>query len=110
MQAAARHYFDKNASRLNLRESAMLAGLVKNPTGYDPTNYPDRAIDRRNLVIDRMAELNVVGPTQANQAKSKALGLDVQKAKNGCVNSRAPFFCDYVLNYLMQDEAAGRNA
>ena len=38
VQSAARHYFNKNAKNLNLRESAMLAGLVKNPTGYDPTN------------------------------------------------------------------------
>ena len=37
----------------------MLAGLVKNPTGYDPTNYPDRALERRDVVLDRMAELNV---------------------------------------------------
>ena len=35
----------------------MLAGLVKNPTGYDPTNYPDRALERRNVVLDRMAQL-----------------------------------------------------
>ena len=42
IQSAARHYFDKNAKDLDLRQSAMLAGLVKNPTGYDPTNSPDR--------------------------------------------------------------------
>ena len=38
----------------------MLAGLVKNPTGYDPTNYADKALERRNVVLDRMAELNVI--------------------------------------------------
>ena len=55
VQAAARHYFDKNAKDLDLRESAMLAGLVKNPTGYDPTNNADTALERRNIVLDRMA-------------------------------------------------------
>ena len=38
----------------------MLAGLVKNPVGFDPTNYPDRALYRRNIVLDRMAQLNVI--------------------------------------------------
>src|SRR6266545_243938 len=50
VQAAARHYFSKNASKLTLTEAAMLAGLVKNPTGYDPTNFPDRAFERRKLL------------------------------------------------------------
>ena len=40
----------------------MLAGLVKNPTGYDPTNSPTAALERRNVVLDRMAELNVITP------------------------------------------------
>src|SRR3954466_5358356 len=50
VQSAARHYFNVNAKDLDLRQSAMLAGLVKNPTGYDPTNSPDKAIERRNVV------------------------------------------------------------
>jgi membrane peptidoglycan carboxypeptidase len=108
VQSAARHYFNKNASKLNLRESAMLAGLVKNPTGYDPTNYPDRAVARRNVVIDRMAELNVITAAKANRTKSQPLGLDIKKTKNGCVNSRAPFFCDYVVNYLLHDQQLGK--
>ncbi len=69
VQSAARHYFDTNAKNLNLRQSAMLAGLVKNPTGYDPTNSPDEAIKRRNVVLDRMAELNVI--TREKAAKTK---------------------------------------
>jgi membrane peptidoglycan carboxypeptidase len=108
VQSAARHYFNKNAKDLNLRESAMLAGLVKNPTGYDPTNSPDRALDRRNVVLDRMAELNVISRAQALKAKKQGLRLHVIPAKNGCVFSRAPFFCDYTLNYLLHDEALGR--
>src|SRR4051812_10296106 len=60
IQSAARHYFNTNAKNLDLRQSAMLAGLVKNPTGYDPTNSPDAALERRNVVLDRMADLNVI--------------------------------------------------
>ena len=69
VQAAARHYFDKNAKDLDLRESALLAGLVKNPTGYDPTNSPVEAKKRRNVVLDRMAELNVVSREQGGQGQ-----------------------------------------
>ena len=57
-----------HASQLNLQQAAMLAGLVKNPTGYDPTNYAKRAKDRRDLVINRMKELDVVTATQAAAA------------------------------------------
>src|SRR3954447_18818285 len=71
IEAASRHYFSKPASRLTLSEAALLAGLVKNPTGYDPTNYPTRARDRRNTVIARMAELNVISATEARRTQSQ---------------------------------------
>ena len=108
IQSAARHYFDKNAKDLDLRESALLAGLVKNPTGLDPTNSPDAALERRNVVLDRMAQLDVITPRKAAATKKMGLGLDVQPSDNGCVNSRAPFFCDYVINTLMQDPSLGK--
>ena len=108
VQAAARHYFGVNAKDLSLRQSAMLAGLVKNPTGYDPTNSPDRAVERRNVVLDRMAELNVITRDKAENVKKRNLGLHIVPAKNGCVFSRAPFFCDYVLRYLEHDPALGK--
>jgi membrane peptidoglycan carboxypeptidase len=102
VQAAAKHYFNVNANKLSLTQAATLAGLVKNPTGYDPTNSPDRALARRNVVLDRMSQLNVVTDQQAEDAKAAPLGLDVQPARNGCVNSTAPFFCDYVVNWLLK--------
>ncbi len=107
IQAAARHYFDVNARKLNLPQSAMLAGLVKNPVGYDPTNYPDKAIGRRNVVLDRMAELNVITNAERDEAKGSGLGLHLKPTKNGCVESPAPFFCDYAIAYLMADPALG---
>jgi membrane peptidoglycan carboxypeptidase len=107
IQAAARHYFGVNANQLTLKQSALLAGLVKNPTGYDPTNYPDAAIARRNVVLDREAQLHVITSDQADALKKKGLGLHVQSSQNGCVNSTAPFFCDYVVNYLEEDPDLG---
>jgi membrane peptidoglycan carboxypeptidase len=109
VQAAARHYFDVNANQLTVKQSALLAGLVKNPTGYDPTNYPDAAIARRNVVLDREAQLHVITSDEADALKQKGLGLHVQTSQNGCVNATAPFFCDYVINYLEQDSDLGKN-
>ncbi len=108
IQSAARHYFNKNAKNLNLRESATLAGLVKNPTGYDPTNSPDAALERRNVVLDRMAELNVISHAKAERTKKQGLKLHVVPAKNGCLYSSAPFFCDYAVNWLLHDKRLGK--
>ncbi len=108
VQSAARHYFGVNAKQLNLRQAAVLAGLVKNPTGYDPTNSPDRALQRRNVVLDRMASLNVITREQAEKTKALGLGLHVVPSRNGCLYARAPFFCDYAINYLLDDPALGK--
>ena len=85
----------------------MLAGMVKNPTKYDPTNGEDAAIERRNVVLDRMAELNVDQPGEGRKLKDQDLGLDVQSSQNGCVSTGAPFFCDFVLDWLSKDSRLG---
>lgn len=108
IQAAARHYFSKDASKLRLREAALLAGLVKNPVGYDPTRFEDRAIARRNTVLGRMSELGVIDQAAADKAQDSKLGLKVRPQRNGCLGSKAPFFCDYVRRYLLADPALGK--
>jgi len=107
IEAAARHYFSRPASDLALHQAALLAGLVKNPTGYDPTNDPGAARLRRNVVLNRMAELGVVSRERAREAKERGRGLKRRPTRNGCVSSRAPFFCDYVQEYLLQDPGLG---
>ncbi len=108
VQAAARHYFDTNAKDLTLLQGATLAGLVKNPSGYDPITNADRGTQRRNVVLDRLAQLHVIKQHRADLLKKKPLGLHPVATPNGCVNSSAPFFCDYVVNYLEQDPALGK--
>jgi membrane peptidoglycan carboxypeptidase len=107
IQSAARHYFSKDASDLDVREAALLAGLVKNPTGYDPTTFPDRALERRNTVLNRMASLKVIDQSVADQITKQGLGLKVSPARNGCLGSKAAFFCDYVRRYLLADASLG---
>jgi len=108
IQMAARHYFGVNANKLKAKQAALLAGMVKNPHEYDPTNNEDKAIARRNVVLDRMAELNVISREKADRLKEQDLGLDVQPSQNGCVSTKAPFFCDYVLDWLSKDERLGK--
>src|SRR3954469_8002638 len=108
IQAAARHFFSVNASQLNAAQSATLAGLVKNPVGFDPTRFPDRAIARRNVVLNRMAELNVIKTPVAQKLDKQPLRLKISKRRNGCVGTDAAFFCDYVRRYLLADPALGR--
>ena len=107
IQAAAQHYFSVNAKDLNLRQSALLGGLVQSPEAYNPTKNPAQATVRRNVVLDRMAQLNVISQKDADAAKAKKLGLKVRNQPNGCVNSGAQFFCDYVVRWLMTDPALG---
>ncbi|MFJ9317756.1 transglycosylase domain-containing protein [Pimelobacter simplex] len=107
VQAAAQHYFSVNAKDLNLRQAALLGGLVQSPEAYNPTKNPAQATVRRNIVLDRMAQLNVVSEADADAAKAKKLGLKVKNQPNGCLNSGAQFFCDYVVRWLMTDDALG---
>jgi penicillin-binding protein 1A len=64
IEAAARTYFDKPARDLDLLECATLAGLPKNPNGYSPLDYPDRARKRRNVVLLTMREHGLIEPAQ----------------------------------------------
>jgi membrane peptidoglycan carboxypeptidase len=108
IQAASRHFFSVNSGQLNTLQAATLAGLVKNPVGFDPTRFKDRAIARRNVVLNRMAELNVIPPATAEKLSRLPLGLKVSKRRNGCLGTDAAFFCDYVRRYLLTDPALGR--
>jgi len=107
IEAAAQNYFSKPASKLNLRQAAMLAGLVQNPSAYDPTNNPDAARERRDIVLRRMAELDVVTREEADRAISRNLGLKLKPTRDGCISSAAPFYCAYALQYLLADESLG---
>ncbi|MEU8225102.1 transglycosylase domain-containing protein [Kribbella sp. NPDC048915] len=110
IQAAAQHYFSVNASQLTLPQAAMLAGLVKNPTGYDPTNNAKRAKDRRDVVIRRMLELKVISVAQANAALRTPV-IDPNKVrpnKLGCGNGAYPFYCEYVMSLLEENPAFGK--
>lgn len=73
--AAALTYFNKSVNDLTLEEAAYLAALPKGPSNYDPFSHADRAIVRRNWVIDRMVENGYVSKEEGEAAKKKPLGV-----------------------------------
>ncbi|HET7322579.1 MAG TPA: transglycosylase domain-containing protein, partial [Longimicrobiaceae bacterium] len=75
VDAAARTYFGKPASELTLTEAATLAALPKAPSELDPVDNPDGALERRNLVLDLMAETGYISRAQADSAQEEPLGL-----------------------------------
>ena len=70
IETASQAYFGKNASKLNLSEAAVLAGLIRSPNRFSPLRNPEGAANERNIVLDRMLELKKITATQAQQAKA----------------------------------------
>lgn len=95
-EAASEYYFNKHARELNLPEAALLAGLPKGPVGYSPILNPEKALRRRNLVLNNMLEDGVITAAQANAAKAQPLGLRLQTPPN----SVAPWFVEEVRREL----------
>jgi membrane peptidoglycan carboxypeptidase len=108
IEVAAHHYFDTTADELTLAQAAMLAGLVQNPTANNPVEHPKAALQRRNVVLNRMAELGVITEAKAAKAaKSKFNEKSVTGTTNGCQGTDYPFVCDYVYRSLEQTASLG---
>ena len=69
VETASQAYFGKNASKLNLSEAALLAGLIRSPNRFSPLKNPQGAAVQRDAVLDRMVALKKITPSQAEQAK-----------------------------------------
>lgn len=102
IQAAAETYFSKNASDLTLAEAALLVGLPNGPSLYDPTINPDLALERRNLVLDRMLSNGYITQEEHDAAQAEPITLNVSEAPvNGVYSS--PYFVDYVKQLLSEE-------
>ena len=109
VQIAAQRYFGTTAARLNLDQSALLAGVVQNPTEYDPVTNPAAALRRRNVVLARMAQLHDISKQAATAAGQAPLGVhfSVPPLQQGCTSASATaaWFCDYVVAELRTNPA-----
>jgi membrane peptidoglycan carboxypeptidase len=109
VEAAAKRYFNIHARDLSLAQAALLAGIVQQPTAFDPTRNPDRALARRNIVLDRMVQTGLANQQDVDEAKATELGLKPSKRslQNGCQDSNVAFFCDFVLKTIQNDKSFG---
>ena len=99
VEAAAHIYFSKAAKNLSLAESALLAGLPQSPSQYNPLINPTGALERRNEVLDKMADHGYITRDVANQTKREPIDLN---PGNRYTQIREPYVFDYVQQQLIE--------
>jgi membrane peptidoglycan carboxypeptidase len=101
---ASQVFFNTSPDKLTISQAALLAGVVNNPVSFNPWNYPDKARERRNQVIDAMVKTDKIPKDTGEAEKKTDLGVveDPQVPAAGCVGVHPEdgFFCDYVKTYL----------
>jgi len=118
IEAAARTYFghahpgcgtqtEPCASVLEPWEAAMLAGIIQSPTAYDPKVYPENALARRNVVLEKMGEQGYISETQAREAQEQALPPD-SSIEPPSLDSKAPYFTAYLRQQLVERYGASK--
>jgi penicillin-binding protein 1B len=94
---ASHAYFNKDLKDITLPEAALLAGIIQGPSRLSPYRHPERALERRNLVLDSMVETHAITREQAEKAKAAPLKL----APPNVEASDAPYFVDLVRDTLI---------
>ncbi|MEV0613096.1 transglycosylase domain-containing protein [Nonomuraea sp. NPDC050404] len=113
VEAAAKRFFGVSAADLTLPQAATLAGAVQDPNATDPNlgkKQRERLLNRRNVVLDRMAELGKISAAEAAKAKAGKLGYKGTKIPGGCESSKFAYFCLYVRHEILGNPDFGRTA
>lgn len=97
IEAASREFFGASAKDLKLHQLAMLAGLQKNPAGYNPFRYPERAIRRRNTVLNLMEKHDIISEPQLDSLKTLPPDLRKESVHD---SEFAAYFTRYVKSQL----------
>ena len=97
--AAARRYFQKDLDQLTLAEAAMIAGLAKAPTAYSPVHRVKMATDRRNVVLDKMAQYGFAAKADVEKAKATPIELDMYRE---VFPDRMPYYAEHVRRYMSE--------
>jgi penicillin-binding protein 1A len=97
IEAASRRFLGKPVDELELHQIALLAGLNKNPDGYNPFYHPERALKRRNIVLWAMLKNDVIAQAEYDTLKTKPLDINQQERSDG---SFAAYFTEYIRQVL----------
>lgn len=97
--AAAKIYYNKNLDQLSIAQMAMIAGLPKAPSKYNPVVNPTRALERRNWILGRMLQLGYINQTQYKQAIAEPVNLDMPERG---INNKYPYVGEMVRSELVE--------
>lgn len=95
---AARNFFGKAPAEMTLAECAMLAGLIRSPSYYDPYTKPQQVLQRRKLVLERMHKKGMIRRAEMDIANREPIALAPQDRVYTV--RRAPYFCDYITEFM----------
>ncbi|MGK9477249.1 penicillin-binding protein 1A [Melioribacter sp. OK-6-Me] len=93
---ASKIYFDKSVQELTVPEAAMLVAILKSWVYYDPYSRYERALQRRNLVMEKMVEMGYLSKEDYDKFKLKPIRLSYEKIKNGIRSTIAPHFLEHI--------------
>jgi penicillin-binding protein 1B len=99
---AARMYFHKDVANLTMSEGALLAGMIQSPNPYNPYRHPQRAVERRNLVLHSMREAGFIDEAVLKRQLGQGLGV----VRPSVDSAEAPYFVDLVKAQLAERYAA----
>lgn len=98
IKSAAHVYFGKEAKDLNIQEAAMLTGMVKNPSIYNPIRKPERTLERRNVVLEQMYKADMITKEELDSLKQLPLGINFHKVDHK--EGLAPYFREEIRQML----------
>ena len=102
IKTAANTYFGKEPKQLTLEEGALLVGLCKNPSYFNPVRFPERSKERRNVVLAQMVKCGYLSEAECSEAQQKDLNLSFRRLDHK--NGLAPYFREFLRRYLMAEK------
>lgn len=111
-EAASQYFFSKSAKDLTVAEAALLAGITQSPARWNPVKHPEAATTRRNVVLGEMLRNNYISQQEYDEAVNTTVSsmLHITDTPNGCAAAgNAAYFCEYVVNDLLNDESWGKD-
>jgi penicillin-binding protein 1A len=102
IKSAARVYFNTTPDSLNIQQAAVIIGMLKNSSAYNPYKYPDRMLQRRNIVLSQMAKYGYLHPDIADSVKQLPIELDFQPEDHN--TGLATYLREYLRNTMRRPE------
>jgi penicillin-binding protein 1A len=107
IKTAANTYFSKEPSELTITESATLVGLCKNPSYFNPVRYPERSLERRNVVLGQMLKANYITREEYDSCCQVPMNLNFHVADHN--DGEATYFRDFLRRYMMAKKPVRSN-